>query len=52
LTLAHFLYIPLVLAVGIFLGWALGARSSRIVEAERAERARRRAAEGEVSPPS
>lgn len=46
MTLAHYVYIPIVLAVGIYLGFAMGSRSVR--KAWEAEEKRRRREEEAV----
>lgn len=45
MTAAHFIYIPLILMVGIFIGFVLGARAARsaqvLAEQRRQARAKR-----------
>jgi hypothetical protein len=44
MTLAHFVYIPGILLVGIVIGWILGGRSARSAKADADDRDRRRSA--------
>ncbi|MBK6918880.1 MAG: hypothetical protein IPH07_15920 [Deltaproteobacteria bacterium] len=44
MTLAHFVYIPGVLLVGIVLGWVMGGRAVQTARADREARDRARAA--------
>jgi hypothetical protein len=44
MTLAHFVYIPGVLLVGLVIGWILGGRAARSARADADQRDRRRAA--------
>lgn len=44
MTLAHFVYIPGVLLLGIVIGFVLGGRAAEIAQDERAAARRRRAA--------
>ncbi len=44
MTLAHFVYIPGVLLLGIVLGYVLGGRAAELAARERDERDRRRKA--------
>lgn len=44
MTLAHFVYIPGVLLVGIVIGYILGGRAAEVAAGEQDEKGRRRAA--------
>lgn len=44
MTLAHFVYIPGILLVGIVIGYVLGGRAAETARADRAEKDRARAA--------
>ena len=44
MTLAHFIYIPAILVVGIVIGYILGGRAVEGAKAEKAEAERRREA--------
>lgn len=44
MTLAHFVYIPGILLLGIVIGYVLGGRAAEAARAEADERNRRRAA--------
>ncbi len=44
MTLAHFVYIPGVLLVGIVIGYILGGRAAQTAQADRAAKDRARAA--------
>lgn len=46
MTSAHFIYIPIVLLVGIVLGWVLGSRAARDAFAVELKRREERAAKG------
>lgn len=39
-TPEHFIFIPLVLLIGIYIGWTLGGKAARDKIAEKAKRAR------------
>jgi hypothetical protein len=47
-TLAHFVYIPVVILIGVMIGWVLGGRAARdhyeVEKQKAAERAERKAA--------
>jgi hypothetical protein len=44
MTLAHFIYIPAILLVGIVIGYILGGRAAEGAKAEKADAERRREA--------
>ena len=44
MTLAHFIYIPGVLLVGLVIGYVLGGRAEQMQRAERSDRDKRREA--------
>jgi hypothetical protein len=44
MTLAHFVYIPGILLVGIVIGWVLGGRAAETARADKAQKDRARAA--------
>lgn len=48
-TAAHFIYIPMILLVGVVIGWVLGSRAAvdalAMEQKRREERARRKAAQ-------
>lgn len=44
MTLAHFIYIPGVLMVGLVIGWIFGGRAAQGEKVELDEKAKRRAA--------
>lgn len=44
MTLAHFVYIPGMLLLGIVIGYVLGGRAAEAAKAEAADKARRREA--------
>lgn len=46
MTSAHFIYIPIVLLVGIVMGWVLGSRAARDAFAAELKRREDRAAKG------
>lgn len=48
MTSAHFIYIPIVLLVGIVVGWVLGSRAARDAYAAELKRREERAARGET----
>ncbi|MBK9069647.1 MAG: hypothetical protein IPL79_01360 [Myxococcales bacterium] len=56
MTAAHIIYIPMVLMVGLFVGFVLGARAARnaqaLAEKRQQERAARAAARRDESSPS
>ncbi len=52
MTSAHFIYIPIVLLVGIVVGWVLGSRAARDAYAAELKRREERAAKGTRPPAS
>ena len=44
MTLAHFVYIPGILLVGIVIGYILGGRAVEMARADKADKSRRRQA--------
>lgn len=44
MTLAHFVYIPGILLVGIVIGYILGGRAVEMARADKADKSRRREA--------
>lgn len=48
MTLAHFIYIPGIVLVGMAIGYVLGGRAAEMARAEKADKDKRRAARDEA----
>ncbi|MEM7157803.1 MAG: hypothetical protein AAF799_33495 [Myxococcota bacterium] len=48
MTLAHFIYIPGIVLLGVAIGYVLGGRAAEMARAEKADKDKRRAAREEA----